>query len=300
MPEGLQRLADPTFGAAALQAAAVLYLALLAALLCERTGLVNLGLEGVMLAGAWVGAMATPSLGPLAGLGLGVLAGAGFALLHALATIQFRVDQLVAGLALNVLAFGAARFLQTATFGSSGRSPDLRRLPAVPVPRLGQLSSLVPIVAALGLAIWLGLRFSRAGLRLRAVAEAPQVAARAGLSLARLRCAVLLTSGALAGLAGAGLTIELAGHYQQGITQGRGFLALALCVLVSRSVPGAALAALLLGALQALPGITPSGPARGLLGALPWLVGLLALPLLARRLRSPRGAAETWRAGASL
>jgi ABC-type branched-subunit amino acid transport system ATPase component len=194
-------------GAAVLQAAAVLYLALLAALLCERAGLINLGLEGVMLAGAWVGAMATPSLGPAAGLGLAVLAGAGFALLQALATIRFRVDQVVVGLALNVLAFGAVRFLQATTLGSSGRSADLQRLPAVCVPRLGQLSPLVPVVAALGLAIWLGLRFSRAGLRLRAVAEAPQAAARAGLSLARLRCAVLLASGALAGLAGAGASL---------------------------------------------------------------------------------------------
>ncbi len=300
MPEGLQRLADVGFGVAAIQAAAPLYLAVLAALLCERAGLVNLGLEGTMLAGAWVGTVATLDLGPEAGLALGMLAGAGAALLHALATIQFRVDQLVAGLALNVLVFGAVGFLQSATFGPGGRSPDLEHLPVVTVPRLGQLSPLVPIALGLGLAIWLGLRFGRAGPRLHVIAEAPRAAERAGLAPARLSYGVLLGSGALAGLAGAGLAIELAGHYQQGITQGGGFLALAVCVLVSRSVAGGALAVLLLGALQALPTVLPAGPATTLLGAAPWLVVLLALAALAHRLRSPRTAAETWRAGAPL
>ncbi len=300
MPDGLHGLGDPAFGVAAIHSAALLYLAVLGALLCERGGLVNLGLEGTMLAGAWVGATATLSLGPGAGLGLGVLAGAGLSLLYALATIRLRVDQLVAGLALNVLAFGAARFLQTAIFGPAGRSADLQRLPAVTVARLGQLSPLAPIALGLGLVIWLALRFGRAGLRLRAAAEAPQVAQRAGLALARLRYGVLLGAGALAGLAGAGLAIELAGHYQPGITQGRGFLALALCVLVSRSPLGGALAAMLLGALQALPAFLPDGPVTGLLGVAPWLVVLLALAVLGHRLRSPRTAAEAWRAGVSL
>jgi ABC-type uncharacterized transport system permease subunit len=300
MLEGFGRLADPAFGMAAAQAATPLYLVVLAALLSERAGLVNLGLEGVMLAGACVGAMATLGLGPELGLSLGLLAGAGLALLQAVATIHFRVDQLVAGLAVNVLAFGVTHFLQAAAFGPGGRSPVLERLPAVTVPRLGQLSPLVPIALGLGLAIWLGLRFGRAGLRLRAAGEAPQAAERAGLALARLRYAVLLGGGALAGLAGAGLAVELAGQYRQGITQGRGFLALALCVLANRSVLGGALAALLLGALQALPGFLPGGSATGPLGAAPWLVALLALALLARHLRPPHGAAETWRAGASL
>jgi general nucleoside transport system permease protein len=300
VPEGLERLADPAFAMAALQAAVPLYLAVLAALLCEQAGLVNLGLEGTMLAGAWVGAAWAHSLGPATGLDLGALAGVGLALLYALATIYFRVDQLVAGLAVNVLAFGSTRFLQSATFGPGGRSSALERLPAIAVPRLGQLSPLVPVALALGLAIWLCLRFGLLGLRLRAAGEAPQAAERAGLALARLHFAVLLAAGALAGLAGAGLTIEFAGRYQQGITQGRGFLALALCPLVGRSVLGGGLAALLLGALQALPRFLPAGTLTSLLAAAPWLVVLLALALLARRLRSPRAAAETWRAGASL
>jgi ABC-type uncharacterized transport system permease subunit len=300
MPDGLDRLADPSFAVAALQTAVPLYLAVLAALLCERGGLVNLGLEGTMLAGAWVGAAATLGTGPVVGLGLGVLAGVGLALLHAMATIYFRVDQLVAGLGVNVLAFGAARFLESATLGPGGRSPGLERLPALTVPWLGSLSPMVPVALALGIAIWLGLRFGIAGLRLQAAGEGPAAAERAGLSPARLHCAVLLGAGALAGLAGAALTIELAGRYQQGITQGRGFLALAVCVLVNRSVLGGGLLALLLGALQAPPAFLPSGRGASLLAAVPWLVVLLALALRARRLRSPCSAARTWRAGASL
>jgi simple sugar transport system permease protein len=277
MPEGLRQFAEPGFAVAALQAAAPLYLALLAALLCERAGMVNLGLEGIMLAGAWVGTVVALGLGPRAGLALGALAGAGAALPYALATIHLRVNELVAGLTLTVLAFGAVGLAQTASFGSGGRSPGLERLPALALPRLGQLSPLPPIALGLGLAVWLWLRFGRAGPRLQVVAEAPDAAERAGLSPARLRWAVLLAAGALAGLAGAGLPIELAGHYQPGITQGRGFLALAVCLLVGRSVAGAALVALLLGALQALPTLLPAGPGATLLGALPWLVSLLAL-----------------------
>jgi general nucleoside transport system permease protein len=300
MHEALQRLGDPAFGATAIQAAAPLYLAVLAALLCERAGLVNLGIEGTMLAGALAGAVAARSLGPEAGLCAGALAGSALALLYALATVQFRADQLVAGLALNVLAFGAAGLLQVASFAPGGSSPDLRRLAPVVVPRLGQLSPLAPVALGLGLAIWLCLRFGRPGLRLYAVAEAPLVAERAGLAPARLRGAVLLCTGALAGLAGASLSTEVAGHYRPGITAGRGFMALAVCAVVSRSVPGAALAALLLGGLQAWVALLPDGAVAGVLGLAPWLLVLLALALLSRRLRPPRAAAATWRAGPSL
>ncbi len=299
MPSGLEWIATPAFARAVIHAAAPLYLGVLAALLCQRAGLVNLGIEGMMLAGACAGAAVALGLGPAAGTATGTMAGTALALLHALATIRFRVGQLVSGLAVNVLAFGVAGLLSGAAFGPGGRSSGLGHLPVVAVPWLGPLSPLAPLALLLGLAILVELRLGVTGLRLDACAEAPQAAVRAGLELERLRYGALLASGALAGLAGAGLSTEFVGHYQPGITQGRGFLALAVCLLVNRSVLAGAAAAVLLGGLQALPAFLPAGQAAGLLVAAPWLVALVALTVLAGRVRLPRAVAETWRAGAS-
>ena len=299
MPSGLEWVATPAFAGAAVQAAVPLFLAVLAALVCERAGLVNLGLEGMMLAGACVGAAMTLRLGPGPGLAFGVVAGVWLALLHALATVQFGVDQIVSGLAVNVLAFGAVRPLGVSAFGPAGTSPKLEHLPAIAVPWIGGLSPLVPLALLLGLVALLALRFGIAGPRLDAAALAPRAAEAAGLDTDRLRYGALATCGALAGLAGAGLSIELVGHYQPGITQGRGFLALALCVLVGRSVLGGLVAAALLGALQAVPAFLPAGPGSSVLPVAPFLVVLVALAVLGRR-RVSRTAPDGWRAGVTL
>jgi general nucleoside transport system permease protein len=300
MPSGLGWVATPAFSGAVIQAAVPLYLLVLGALVCERAGLVNLGLEGMVLAGACVGAAMAPRLGPGPGIAFGVLAGVWLALLHALATIQFGVDQVVSGLALNVLAFGAARPLATSAFGATGISPRLEHLPAIAVPWLGALSPLVPLALLIGLAVLAALRFGVAGLRLDAAAAAPRIAEGAGLDTDRLRYASLAICGALAGLAGAGLSVELAGHYQAGITQGRGFLALAVCVLVGRSTLAGLVAATLLGALQAVPPFLLVGSGAVLLQAAPWLVVLVALALLGRRPRRAGTVPDRWRAGVTL
>ncbi len=300
MPSGLEWVATPAFAGAAVQAAVPLFLAVLAALVCERAGLVNLGLEGMMLAGACVGAAMTLRLGPGPGLAFGVVAGVWLALLHALATVQFGVDQIVSGLAVNALAFGAVRPLGVSAFGPAGTSPKLEHLPAIAVPWIGGLSPLVPLALLLGLVALLALRFGIAGPRLDAAALAPRAAEAAGLDTDRLRYGALATCGALAGLAGAGLSVEFAGHYQPGITGGRGFLALALGVLVGRSVLAGLTAAGLLGALQAVPAFLPVGWGAIPLVAAPWLVALVALALLGRGRRPSRGVPDRWRAGATL
>jgi simple sugar transport system permease protein len=297
MPSGVEWVATAAFTGAVIAAAVPLYLLVLGALVCERAGLVNLGLEGMMLAGACVGAAMALRFGPGWGLAFGVVAGVWLALLHALATIQFGIDRIVSGLALNVLAFGAAQPLAIGLFGARGSSPELSRLPAITVPWLGQLSPLVPTTLAIGLAILLALRFGVAGLRLDAAAAAPGAAEGAGLDTDGLRYGALAICGALAGLGGAGLSIEFAGHYQPGITQGRGFLALAVGVLVGRSVLGGLLAAALLGALQAVPSLLPAGQGASLLRAAPWLVALVGLALLGRRRGAPRRQSDRWRAG---
>ena len=300
MPSGFEWVATPPFAGAVVQAAVPLFLVLLAALVCDRAGLVNLGLEGMMLAGACVGAVLAMRLGPGPGLAFGVLAGVWLALLHALATIQFGVDRIVSGLAVNLLAFGATPALGHRAFGPSGVSPRLAHLPAIGVPWLGALSPLVPLTLLIGLAVLLALRSGTAGPRLEAAASAPLLAESAGVDTYRLRYGALALCGALAGLAGAGLSIELAGHYQPGSTQGRGFLALALCLLVGRSVLAALAATCFLAALQAIPAFLPAGQGTSLLVAVPWLVVLLALAVLGRRAHRWRTVPDRWRAGIRL
>jgi simple sugar transport system permease protein len=296
MHSGFEWAVTPAFAGAAVQAAIPLFLVLLAALVCDRAGLVNLGLEGMMLAGACVGAVMAMRLGPGPGLAFGVLAGVWLALLHALATIQFGVDRIVSGLAVNLLAFGATPALGQRAFGPSGVSPRLAHLQAIGVPWLGGLSPLVPLALLIGLAVLLALRFGTAGPRLETVASAPLLAESAGLDTYRLRYGALALCGALAGLAGAGLSIEFAGHYQPGSTQGRGFLALALCLLVGRSVLAALAATCFLAALQAIPAFLAAGRGTSLLAAAPWLVVLLALAVLGHRAYRWRTVPDQWRA----
>jgi ABC-type uncharacterized transport system permease subunit len=299
MPDGLAWFATPAFAGTVIQLAVPLWLALLGAQLCERAGLVNLGLEGMLLAGACVGAALALRFGPGAGIAFGVVAGVWLALLHALATIQFGVDQIVSGLALNLLAFGAARPLAAGAFPSR-ISPQLRHLPAIPVPWLGGLPVLVPLALLIGLAVLLALRFGVTGPRMDAAVWSRPVAEGAGMDTDRLRYVALIVCGALAGLAGAALSVDFAGHYQPGITQGRGFLALALCVLVGRSVLGGLLGAVLLAAVQAVPAFLPVGQATSLLLAAPWVVVLLALAVLGRRAHPSRAGMDRWRAGITL
>jgi ABC-type uncharacterized transport system permease subunit len=152
----------------------------------------------------------------------------------------------------------------------------------------------------IGLAVLLVLRFGVTGPRLDAANLAPPLAKGAGLDTDWLRYRALIVCGGLAGLAGAALPVELAGHYQPGITQGRSFLALALCVLVGRSAPVGLLGAVLLAAVQAVPAFLPVGQATSLLLAAPWVVVLLALAVLGRGAHPSRAGMDRWRAGITL
>jgi simple sugar transport system permease protein len=188
-------MATPAFAGAAVQAAVPLCLLVLGALLCQRAGLVNLGLEGMLLAGACVGAAMAPRLGPGPAIAFGVAAGVWLALLHALATVQFGVDQVVSGLALNVLAFGAARPLATVAFGPSGVSRELGHLPLVPIPWLGGVSPLAPLALLTGLAVLLALRFGVAGPLLFPIVVRHGVGSAAGIGWSRA-LVLAITAGA--------------------------------------------------------------------------------------------------------
>ena len=285
------------FLAAALRISVPYALAAVGAGFSERGGVINIALEGLMLIGALaytLGAWATSS--PWVGLLCALAAGLATAALHALATIGFRADQITSGLGLNLMAAGLTRVVLSAVFHSTSNSPRVAGIPLIALPGLDRLPALGNVLAAplvLGtvaiVAIaHLGLFRTVFGLRLRATGERPEAAASLGLSVAGMRVRGVLISGALAALAGAYLASEQ--HcFTDGMTGGRGYIALAAMIVGKWTPIGAAAACLLFGSAEALQ-ITLQGsrfPSE-LLEMLPYLVTMLALAGLIGRATAPR------------
>jgi simple sugar transport system permease protein len=223
-----------------------LLLAALGGLYSERSGVINIALEGLMLAGAFTAAVATHYSGnPWVGLLAAVLAGIGVALIHSVACIRYRADQVVSGTAINILFLGVPALLSGAFFESTGATPQIPR---------NELLPLAPIVLAFALvpATWWVLNRTPFGLRLRAVGENPEAADTAGVNVARLRYAGVMISGALAALGGAYLSIGQASLFTRNMTAGRGFIALAALIFGKWRPVQTMLACLLFGAAEAL------------------------------------------------
>ncbi len=240
--------------ASAIRLTVPILLASLGAVFSERGGVVNIGLEGMMIMGTFWGAAATyfvargfpglvavsPDLAPLAGMLAAALVGVLFALIHAVVTITFRVDQIISGVTINLLAAGLARFLNIVFFHVSTQSPGINGFTHISIPLLRDVPRLAPLVkdtspvipVALALVLlgqWV-LRRTRFGLRLRAVGEHPLAADTLGVNVRLMRYLGVLISGALAGMAGGYLAIEQGRGYLEGMTQGRGFIALAAMI----------------------------------------------------------------------
>jgi simple sugar transport system permease protein len=290
-------IAPLLFAAAALRISVPYALAALGSAMSERGGVICIALEGIMLIGALaytLGAYATQD--PWVGVGVAVLAGMLTAWLHAEATVRFRADQITTGLGINLLAAGLTRFVLVRVFHSSSNSPRVPGLPELPLGAVAKLSALGALLASplflatlalVAIVQWLLFR-TVFGLRLRAVGERPEAAATLGLSVTRYRFGGVLLCGALAALGGAWLASEQ--HcFTDGMTGGRGYIALA-AMIVGKWVPaGAAAACLLFGAAEALQ-ITLQGSAfpSELLQALPYLVTMLALAGFIGRAVAPR------------
>jgi ABC-type uncharacterized transport system permease subunit len=201
-----------------------LILAALGGLFSERSGVINIALEGMMLAGAFTAAAITyatgsPWIGLIAAAGAGVL----LALVHAVACIRYRADQVVVGTAINILMIGMPGFLSGAFFLSSGSTPQLPIEHLVPRAPIVMAFAFVPLT-------WYVLYRTPFGLRLRAVGENPEAADAAGLNVARIRYSGVLLSGALAALGGAYLSIGQSSLFTRNMTSGRGFIALAALI----------------------------------------------------------------------
>jgi ABC-type uncharacterized transport system permease subunit len=254
-----------------------LTLGALSGLYCERSGVVNIGIEGMMLAGAFFGWLAAIYMNtifhvaPLVSLIVGVIAamltGGLFALLHAALSITFKVDQIIGGTVINMLAIGITGFLNRQMFFGAGsvfggqipHAPGVLPRIAIPllskIPTVGRIFEQQPITwAALILVVVTHFVIfkTRWGLRTRAVGEHPRAADTVGINVYRMRYLNVIIGGLLAGLGGGFLTLESISSFEPLMTNGRGFIALAAMIFGNWTPFGAWSAALVFGAAQAL------------------------------------------------
>jgi ABC-type uncharacterized transport system permease subunit len=229
----------------AMRLATPLLLAALGGLFSERAGVINIALEGLMLAGAFTAAAVTWWAGsPLVGLVSAVLAGAAIAGVHAVACIRYRADQVVSGTAINILMLGVPALLSGAFFLSSGSTPQVPKENLLPWTPIIIAVVLVPLT-------YYVLYYTPFGLRLRAVGENPEAADAAGVSVKGMRYAAVLISGALAGIGGAYLSIGQSSLFTRNMSAGRGFIALAALIFGKWRPVQTMLACLLFGFTEA-------------------------------------------------
>lgn len=234
-----------------------LALAAMVGIMCERTGIVNIGIEGTMLISAFVAFfIASLTKNDLIGLVAGVVTGALAGLLLSVMAVSWRMDQIIAGTIINILATGLTSFL----FKQGHTIPST--LPEIDIPGLHKIPFLGPVLFMHGpityfgllfiLFLWVSLFHTVWGLRSRAVGEHPGSADSAGVSVVRMRYLNVTIAGAIGGVAGAYLSLELVGSFERGLTAGKGFTALALMIFGRWNPLGALAAAMFFGIAQAV------------------------------------------------
>jgi simple sugar transport system permease protein len=250
----------------------------------ERSGVINIGLEGMMLSGAFFGALGADKFGSWwMGLVCAAVSGAAFALVHAIMAIHLRADQIVSGTAINFLALGVTGYFFIQIYGENGTPGNLPRIPDVHIGFLGK------VFGQLNLMIWLSFLLlivahivlfkTPIGLRLRSVGEHPRAADTVGISVYATRYGAVILSGMLAALGGAYLSVGYVGSFNENMTAGRGFIALAAVIFGNWRPFGAFGAALLFGGSTALSFrlAQPWGSASVLFQALPYVLTLIAV-----------------------
>ena len=286
--------------AAALRYATPLLFAALGGVVCERSGVINIGLEGMMLTGCFFGIYGADVLGSwVLGLLVAMAAGGALALVHAVFSIHLRANQVVSGTGINFLALGITGYFFTAQYGPNGTPSNISQVPNVHLPLIQHVGFFGAAIGDANLMTWLGLLLvpaltyflfrTRGGLRLRAVGEKPRAADTVGLPVLRIRYLAVVASGMLAALGGAYLSVAFVGSFSQNMTEGRGFIALA-AVIFGRWRPGGALVAtLLFGFSSALADRLPtfSATLATLFQALPYLLTLIAVAGVIGRSRPP-------------
>ena len=250
----------------------------------ERSGVVNIGLEGMMLSGAFFAALGADKFGHWwMGVLTAAVAGGAFAAVHAFMAIQLRADQIVSGTAINFLALGVTGYFFIDIYGENGTPGNLPRIPEVNVNFLGSvfghLNLMIWVSFALLIVAHITLFRTPIGLRIRSVGEHPRAADTVGISVYGTRYAAVILSGMLAALGGAYLSIGYLGSFSENMTAGRGFIALAAVIFGNWRPFGAFAAALLFGGSTALSFrlAQPWGNASVLFQALPYVLTLIAV-----------------------
>ncbi len=283
-------------------------LAALGELLVEESGVINIGIEGAMLSGAFFALAAAYFSGNvLIGLGAGIAAGVAINAILAALVVNLAVNQVVAGTALDILALGLTGVFYRKFFGITGqafivkplRSLALYPLDRIPIlgPALFDQNALVYLAFVLVPATWWVVSRTRYGLRLRAAGERPEAADALGLGVYRLRWHALLASGVMTGLAGAYLTLAYANTFVENISAGRGFVALAVVILGRWNPFGLMAAAILFGAAMALQfGLQALGTSMPyqLFLALPYALTLIVLALVGGQAAAPSALGEPY------
>jgi simple sugar transport system permease protein len=272
-----------------LDAAPALVFAALGATLSERAGVVNVGVEGMMRAGAFAAAVAALVMPTPLGVLVGMAAGAAVAAVHGWLSIRWKSDQVVSGMALNLVMLALGSFLLEAVFSSPSSTPPIAQLPKW----LGH-SPLTWLAFVLPPLVHVAVQRTSWGLRLRAVGEKPQAAAVMGVRVARLRFGAVLLSGALAGLGGAALSTATLDRFEHHMPSGLGFMAVAAMVFGRWTPLGASAAAVFFAFGNAARiGLASSAPAllevvpSGVLLALPYALTLLVLALQGQKGGAP-------------
>jgi ABC-type uncharacterized transport system permease subunit len=286
--------------AAMLRFATPLIFAAMGGILCERSGVINIGLEGMMLMGAFFGIFAADQLGSwFLGALVGMAAGGVLAVVHAVFSIALRADQVVSGFAVNFLALGITGYVFIAHYGDQGTPGDVPRVPELSLPLIEDLDFFGTAIGSASVLTWVALLLvpllalylfrTASGLRLRSVGEKPRAADSVGVPVLSTRYFAVIASGLLAGLGGVYLSVGLVGSFNENMTDGRGFIALAAVIFGSWRPGGALAAALLFGfssaVAQRLPAFSES--LAVLFQALPYVLVLIVLAGLIGRSRPP-------------
>jgi general nucleoside transport system permease protein len=286
--------------AAMLRFATPLIFAAMGGILSERSGVINIGLEGMMLMGAFFGIFGADVFGSwFLGILVGVASGAVMGLVHAFVSIHLRADQVVSGTAINILALGITGYVFIFHYGDQGTPGEVSRVPSVTLPLIEDIPFVGDAIGKMNLLTWVALLLvplltlylfrTRSGLRMRAVGEKPRAADTVGLPVIRTRYLAVIASGALSALGGVYLSVALLGSFSENLTAGRGFIALAAVIFGSWRPWGALAGALLFGFSSALAQRLPafSESTAVLFQALPYVLTLVVVAGVIGRSRPP-------------
>jgi len=286
--------------AAMLRFATPLLFGALGGIMSERSGVINVGLEGMMLMGAFFGIFGADVFGSwFVGVLVGIAAGGVLGFVHAVFSIALRADQVVSGVAINFLAAGITGYVFIAHYGDQGTPGEVPSVPDVKLPLIEDVAFIGDAIGEMSLLTWMALLLvpviavylyrTPGGLRLRSVGEKPRAADSVGIPVLRTRYLAVTASGCLAGLGGVYLSLALVHSFNQGMTAGRGFIALAVVIFGAWRPYGALAGACLFGfssaVAQRLPAFSES--LAVLFQALPYVLVLIVVAGLIGRSRPP-------------